>query len=188
MIRICHRIEKRDTIPDVVIHREDLERVIESFRRQELPVTISDRLSEFADIEDVVRKRGSRPDEIKIYSYSEKHGSVSVLFSADDARIYAMGDDVARGVYRELNDLLSGRHNWKKHFCKLKIWFVFVVSALTAESVLVFMMPIRGEVPWLLHTFLWGVIVAWMLFRVCLRFLPMIRLGACVAGKTQGAK
>ncbi len=103
-----------ETIHGVVLHREDLERVIQSLEDRDLSVQISDSQTEYDNLDEVISQRGSQPGQLEIegMSKTEKYGSITLSFSSHNVGLRFAGSGAPKEAWYDLGDSLRKRRSW----------------------------------------------------------------------------
>jgi hypothetical protein len=168
--------EQDRIIYNVVVHRKDIEGILRAIEARGLRVALFADGQKYRDLPEVVHAHGSHVNELEFHGHNEKLGSVSLLLANGQARIRAGGSFVARELQHELSLFLLTRRSMKKRIFAWDVWRALSMAAFMAEFILLFLEPVRGDVPHRLHVLLWIAFFIWPVFRAMSRLLHPVEI------------
>lgn len=161
---------------DVVVDRKDMEQLLVAFEDRGFRINFYAQGGKYRGRNEIAREHRSHINELEIHGYDKKLGSVSVLFQNDNARIRADGSFVAKELQHELALFLSSRQSITKRVSSWIGWRAVSFAAFMAEFVLLFLEPVRVEIPRLFHVYLWGAAFLWPASWAITRFLRPVEI------------
>jgi hypothetical protein len=158
-------------IRNVIVHRKDIEVLLRAIRARGLEVVLYARGEKCRGLDEVVRVHGAHLNDLELHGYNKKLGSVSVLLQNGHALIHAEGSFVSKELQHELTLFLNTRRSLKKRIFSWGGWRLLSIAAFVAEFILLFIEPVRGQIPYRLHLYLWIAVFLWPVSRVMAPFL-----------------
>jgi hypothetical protein len=121
-----------ERIEGIHISRDDLEFLIELFRRDVGNPSLSDENFAFDSLDEVITQKGSRPKMLELESVDgeDRYRKISVRFEGSNAWLSGSSGT----PFHEANAFIKSRCSWTFKALDPGLWFLFIVLLAAAHS------------------------------------------------------
>lgn len=126
MAKLEHRGE---TIPTVMLYRDDLDEIVDIMQRHCLSTSISDDKFQYESLDDLQKNKGRQIKSVT-FGGSEPYVSLSFASRHPYTFLYASGEEEAEAIFLKLRDLLFKRRRAIARLAPWRFWLLMTVAIL----------------------------------------------------------